>query len=356
MMAVARMRIRDPGVRRQGILLAAGRVFVRKGFRSATMEEIAAQAGIGVGTLYHYFKSKEQLFTTLLAESTKLLGERLRAAAAKRLPPTLGLVALLRAYVDYFIEFPEYFRIQMSFANDLSKKAAIARELDKVNRIGRQNLELLADKIRGGQETGVLRRDIDPMAAATTLWASYTGILFAAMNQPFLAMAGLDVQQLLSAAAFVQFAGLNADSSLAPVMPVGREDQAPAQVAIGDLQDAMRSLPWLDPAVMFAGMRMTFQPERAAGVDEVYRFELSGPRGGTWTVEIHDGELNVTRSSTPEPTVTIALSDQRFIELSTGQVDAGDLIVRGEMKISGDLQRAARLQRLFTPPGPRPEG
>ena len=351
-MAVARMRVRDPAIRRQGILLAAGKVFVRKGFRSATMEEIAAQAGIGVGTLYHYFKSKEHLFTTLLAESTKLLGERLRAAAAKRLPPALGLVALLRAYVDYFIEFPEYFRIQMSFANDLSGKGRIERELEKVNRLGRQNLELLADKIREGQKLGLLRRDIEPMAAATTLWASYTGILFAAMNQPFLAVAGLDVEQLLSAAAFVQFAGLNADSSLAPVVPVGRDEQGPAQVSISDLQDAMRSLSWLDPAVIFSGMRMAFQPERAAGVEEVYRFELTGPRGGSWTVAVHDGALDITRDAKTKPTVTLSLATQRFIELATGQVEAGDLIVRGEMKISGDLQRAARLQRLFSPASP----
>ena len=351
-MAVARMRVRDPAIRRQAILLAAGKVFVRKGFRSATMEEIAAQAGIGVGTLYHYFKSKEHLFTTLLAESTKLLGERLRAAAAKRLPPALGLVALLRAYVDYFVEFPEYFRIQMSFTNDLSGKGRIERELEKVNQLGRQNLELLADKIREGQKLGLLRRDIDPMAAATTLWASYTGILFAAMNQPFLAVAGLDVEQLLSAAAFVQFAGLNADSSLAPVLPVGRDEQVPAQVSISDLQDAMRSLSWLDPGVIFSGMRMAFQPERAAGVEEVYRFELTGPRGGNWTVAVHDGALDITRDAKAKPTVTLSLAAQRFIELATGQVEAGDLIVRGEMKISGDLQRAARLQRLFSPASP----
>lgn len=350
-MATARLRIRDPEARRQEILLAAGRVFVQRGFRAATMEGIAAETGIGVGTLYHYFESKEQLFANLLAESTNLLGERLRAAAAKRLPAALGVVALLRAYVDYFAEFPEYFRIQMSFAHDVATSGDLAREIEKVNRLGRQNLELLADKIRQGQASGVFRGDVDAMAAAAALWASYNGILFASLNAQFLEVAGLDVERLLAAAAFVQFAGLNADPSTAPVLPEPKPADANAQVSIEDLQEVMRSLPWIDPGAIFAGMRYGFQPARAAEADEVYRFELSGPRGGVWSVAIQRGALHVRRGGDgPPPTVTIQLADQRFIELATGQVEASELIVRGEMRIEGDLQRAAMFRRFFVPP------
>src|ERR1041385_6588991 len=67
-LGVAKTRVRDRIGRRREILLAAGRVFIKKGFRLATMEDIAAAAGLGVGTLYHYFDSKEQLFASLLAE------------------------------------------------------------------------------------------------------------------------------------------------------------------------------------------------------------------------------------------------------------------------------------------------
>lgn len=345
-----RLRNRDPGARRQAILLAAGRVFVHKGFRAVTMEEIAARAGIGVGTLYHYFRSKEHLFTTLLAESVELLGERLRQAAAKRLPPALAVLALLRAYVDYFAEFPEYFRIQMSFSHDLPSEGGFAEELEKVAKLGRRNLELLADKIRAGQQAGTFRGDVEPMAAAAALWASYNGILYASMNQPFLEIAGLDVERLHAAAAFVQFAGLNADPALHPIVPEAKPTGSAHEVSVADLQEVVRSLPWIDPGAIFAGMRSAFQPAQARGVDETYRFELGGERGGTWTVVVRDGTIAVVRGAEGTPTVRLELADRRFVELAAGQVEAGELIVRGEMRIEGDLQRAAMFRRFFTPP------
>jgi TetR/AcrR family transcriptional regulator len=350
-MTTLRPRNRDPGARRQEILLAAGRVIVHKGFRAATMEEIASRAEIGVGTLYHYFRSKEHLFSTLLAESVELLGERLRTAAAMRLPPALGVLALLRAYVDYFAEFPEYFRIQMSFSHDLPAEGGFAAELENVAKLGRRNLEVLADKIRAGQESGTFRAGVDPMAAAAALWAAYNGILFASMNQPFLEIAGLDVERLHAAAAFVQFAGLNADPALAPIVPEAKPADPGHEVSVADLQEVVRSLPWIDPAAIFGGMRSAFQPARAIGVDEVYRFELTGERGGTWTVMVRDGTIAISRGTVGTPTVRLELSDRRFVELAAGQAEAGDLIVRGEMKIEGDLQRAAMFTRFFTPPG-----
>jgi AcrR family transcriptional regulator/putative sterol carrier protein len=341
--------VRDRIVRRQGILLAAGRVFILKGFRPATMEDIATAAEIGVGTLYHYFKSKEHLFASILAESTQILGERLRAAAAKQLPPGLGLVAIARSYVDYFAEYPEYFRIQMSFQYEPATKGGLEKEREKIEKLARQNLELLAEKIRDGQTTGVFRCDLSPMAAATALWASYNGILFTAMNPPLLAVTGLNVEQLLSAAAFLQFTGLGADPATGPIMP----DMSPSessQVSVTDLQEVMRSVPWIDPSAIFAGMRMAFQREKAAGVHEVYRFVILGERGGTWTVTIDDGTMDVVRGEGEvEPSVTIEISDKRFVEMVTGQVEGVELVMSGEMKISGSLQRAAMFRMFFVP-------
>jgi len=346
--AVARMRVRDRIVRRQGILLAAGRVFVRSGFRLATMEEIAAAAGVGVGTLYTYFKNKEHLFASLLAESAELLYDRLRAAAAKPVPPGLGLIAINRAYADYFAEYPDYFRVQLLAHYDNNLAGTSATERQKIQRLARRNFELLADKIREGQQLGMFRTDVEPMAAATVLWASYTGVFLAAANQALLEVADLTIEKLLSAAAFVHFAGLGTERDMAPVaQPVA--GAGPARVSLSDLREVVRDAPWIDPAMIFAGMRMTFQPEKARGFRETYQYRLSGRRGGLWTVAIEDGTIRIARGEESAAGVVFELSDESFIRIVTAQVEPSELWMKGELKVTGDLQRAALFQTFFLP-------
>lgn len=345
-MAVARARIRDRIVRRREILLAAGRVFIKKGFRLATMEDIAAAAGVGVGTLYHYFKSKEHLFASLLADSTEILSQRLKAAADKPLPPSLGLLAINRAYADYFAEYPDYFRIQMFFQNDRAAGDEFAKQRKKVEKLARENFELLAEKIRDGQSHGMFRADIDPMSAAIALWASYNGIFLAATNQPLLALANLSVETLLSAAAFLHFAGLGTEKTIAPVVHE-RKGRKASRVSLTDLQEAVRSAPWIDPGMIFAGMPMTFQSEKTAGFRETYEYRLSGRRGGVWTVVIDDGTISVAECAATEPAIVIAMSDDNFIKTVTGQVDSAELWMKGALQVTGDLQRAALFRTFF---------
>lgn len=344
-MAVAKARVRDRIVRRQGILKAAAGVFIRGGYRATTMEDVASAAGIGVGTLYHYFRGKEQLFASILAEANEILGERLKEAAAKKLPATFGLAAIARAYVDYMAEYPEYFRLLMAFQQDPAEGQELSRERQKIEKLSRRNLELFAEKIRQGQEIGIFRASLDPMATATALWASYNGILFAAMNPSLLSLAGLSAERLLSANAALHFSGLATDPDLAPAIVGGTEGD---EVSLSDLQGIVRTLPWVRPAAIFSGMRMAFRSETARGIREVYRFELSGARGGTWTVRVDDGTIEVFRGEEgPEATVVLRMTDQRFVDLTTGEVTGLELVVRGEMQIEGDLQRAAMFSGFF---------
>jgi putative sterol carrier protein len=241
----------------------------------------------------------------------------------------------------------------MTFGNEPLAKGELARERGKIQNLARQNLEILADKIRLGQEVGAFRAAVDPMAAATALWASYNGIYFAALNPALLDLAQLSVEELLSAAAFMHFTGLGADPALGPRPVKSARGDAPTSVSVSDVQEVMRSVPWIDPAVIFSGMPMAFRAERAAGVSEVYRFVVTGDRGGMWTVVVEEGEMRVSKGATREPSVTIEISDRRFVELTTGEAKGIELIVNGEMKITGDLQRAAMFQTFFLPAEPR---
>lgn len=80
---------------RDEVRLAAERVFASKGFGATKMADIAAEAGVGVGTLYNYFASKQEIFEAIcLAHATKFRAEL--DAATAGLPPLEEIFGLIR--------------------------------------------------------------------------------------------------------------------------------------------------------------------------------------------------------------------------------------------------------------------
>ncbi|MFO7173392.1 MAG: TetR/AcrR family transcriptional regulator [Bacillota bacterium] len=96
-----------PPDRRGEILEAAFRVFAEKGYRAATMAEIARAAGVTPAALYYYFPSKADLFRAAVTERRSQLQPALAALAspdARELPPREFLGALLRAMADFLAD------------------------------------------------------------------------------------------------------------------------------------------------------------------------------------------------------------------------------------------------------------
>ncbi len=102
-MGVQERKEREKIMRRQHIQSAAKKVFLEKGFHSATMEDIAEQSELGIGTLYQYFKSKDELYASLNLISLGFLEKEIENIRNKKdLSPEdklLGLKeALLKTY------------------------------------------------------------------------------------------------------------------------------------------------------------------------------------------------------------------------------------------------------------------
>src|ERR1041384_208447 len=72
---------RRPELRPRQILAAAAKVFPRKGLHGATLESVARQAGITKGTIYLYYRNKEDLFIAMLRERSDRVLRGLQAAA-----------------------------------------------------------------------------------------------------------------------------------------------------------------------------------------------------------------------------------------------------------------------------------
>jgi AcrR family transcriptional regulator len=87
------------------ILTAAARLFAAHHFHEARMEDIAELAEVGKGTLYRYFKDKEELYMALLARAACQMTERLRTVDEAP-DPRAKLEAVVAAILDYFEEHP----------------------------------------------------------------------------------------------------------------------------------------------------------------------------------------------------------------------------------------------------------
>lgn len=88
------------------MLDAATRLFGAQQFHEVRMEDIAAEAAVGKGTLYRYFHDKDELYRALLRRGTQQLMESLRNAAASSPAPRCRLVALVAALVEFFDDNP----------------------------------------------------------------------------------------------------------------------------------------------------------------------------------------------------------------------------------------------------------
>ncbi len=158
--------------RRPQIVDAAIRVFTSKGFRKATMPDIAAEAGLSVGGVYWYFKGKDEIVSAILQrafdEDFGALAELLDADA----PAAGRLLAFVVAYADSFDQWLWMNPIGAEFygeaAHDEKVRTVILRYLGRFR-------QALAALIGQGIERGEFR-PVDPAVAATALLGMEEGL------------------------------------------------------------------------------------------------------------------------------------------------------------------------------------
>jgi AcrR family transcriptional regulator len=99
---------------REEILLAAQKVFAAKGFFSTTMSDIAREAEFGTGTLYKYFKSKEELYFTLIDEKTEEINRLVKAELSQKTSAVERIKKVLGLEFEFFERNRDFFMIYTS--------------------------------------------------------------------------------------------------------------------------------------------------------------------------------------------------------------------------------------------------
>ena len=109
--ARAQRQTRDRERRRQDFMAAAERVFARRGYHDAGMEEIAEEAGYAIGTVYRYFTSKKELYHSLLEGKALESQMRMRAVLDAELPALERIHALVRDELDFVNRHQDFLRV-----------------------------------------------------------------------------------------------------------------------------------------------------------------------------------------------------------------------------------------------------
>jgi putative sterol carrier protein len=101
------------------------------------------------------------------------------------------------------------------------------------------------------------------------------------------------------------------------------------------------------PQEVFDAMRGSFEPSKAKGVHARYQWDLSGPDGGQWWIEVNDGTYKMGKGKIEHPNVTFVATDKDWVAVSNGQLGGLWAYLTGRLKISGDQALARKLGEVF---------
>ena len=176
-MGITERKEREKTHRKEEILTAAEEVFFEKGLALATMDEIAVHAELSKGTLYLYYKSKEDLYMAVICKGHQILLKMFEEAVSSGEPTVKLLQNIGAAYYIFYKRYHNYFRM-FSFSENTQLHSQVS-EVRKTAcaESGQKICQLVVDVIQKGKEDGTFRPEIDPLEMSVLLWATSRGTL-----------------------------------------------------------------------------------------------------------------------------------------------------------------------------------
>jgi len=154
------------GEKRRQILDAAVRVFADHGYHRSRVGDIAKDAGVAHGLLYHYFASKEDVLRTIFAENWGDLVARFRAVEASDEPAPEKLEGIAKILLRTWRNNPALVTVMV---REVARSQQIQDQVDVVG----EAFAIVQRVIEEGQATGDFRSDVDPRMAS---WIVYGGL------------------------------------------------------------------------------------------------------------------------------------------------------------------------------------
>lgn len=158
--------------KRRQLLDAAVRVFARKGFHASRVGDIAEEAGVAHGLLYHYFDSKDELLEAIFRENWSVLVTRIASVEESDEPAADQLRHIAAIVLRTWLHLPDVVRVVV---REFGRSPEVAARLGELAR----PIEAIERVIARGIARGEFRSDIEPRFAATVVYGSIDELLTA---------------------------------------------------------------------------------------------------------------------------------------------------------------------------------
>ena len=176
-------REREKAQHRQDMLDTALDLFSTKGYHNVTMHEIAENAEFAVGTLYKFFRNKEDLYKAMIIEKTEEFHEYIITAIEKSTEEIEKLRNYIRTKNKIFRDYVPMIRLYFSETygesfNPMAELNILIRQRHE------ESIRIIADIFASGMQKNLFKRTIDPHTLAITLDAITTTFLFRWIEDP----------------------------------------------------------------------------------------------------------------------------------------------------------------------------
>ncbi len=168
--SVARARLTSD--KRRLILEAAVRVFARQGFHACRVADIADEAGVAYGLVYHYFGSKDEILDTVFLERWNVMLETIQEVDGRELPPREKLHEVASFIVDSYSHDPDVMKVIIVEVT----RAANSFGQTHLGQI-RRAYELIGDIVIKAQAQGAFKPEIDSRFAAMAFYGAIEQML-----------------------------------------------------------------------------------------------------------------------------------------------------------------------------------
>ncbi|HEY6148896.1 MAG TPA: TetR/AcrR family transcriptional regulator [Gaiellaceae bacterium] len=156
--------------KRRLLLDAAVRVFARKGYHAARIGDIAEEAGVAYGLLYHYFSSKEEVLRSVFRETWRALIQTIRSVEDGDDPPREQLRKVAEILLRSWRREPELVRVLVL---EVTRSSLLAGEMDEVV----ASFAAIQAIVERGQADGSIRTDLDARLASYVFYGAIDELL-----------------------------------------------------------------------------------------------------------------------------------------------------------------------------------
>jgi TetR/AcrR family transcriptional regulator, fatty acid metabolism regulator protein len=156
--------------RRRQLLEAAVKVFAQKGFHAARVGDIAEEAGVAYGLVYHYFESKEELLETIFRSTWAEMLSRVHEVEAAGVPASEAVRQVTALLLRTWRRDPDLVRV---LVREVTRNQHVQQEIEEIGHA----MDALERIVRRGQETGEFRRELDPRLSAVVFYGALEEVL-----------------------------------------------------------------------------------------------------------------------------------------------------------------------------------